>query len=38
MAQLDLSSIGRLRLVVDGRNTGQAVAVEAFMVTADSIG
>ena len=38
VAQLDLSSIGRLRLVVDGRNTGQAVAVEAFMVTADSIG
>lgn len=38
VAQIDLSAIGRLRLVADGRNTGQAVAVEAHMVTADSIG
>jgi hypothetical protein len=37
-AQLDLTAVGRLRLVVDGRNTGQAVAVEAHMVTGDSIG
>jgi hypothetical protein len=37
-AQLDLSSVGRLRLVVDACDTGQAVAVEALMVTADSIG
>lgn len=36
--QLDLSAVGRLRLVADGSNTGQAVAVEAHMVTADSIG
>jgi hypothetical protein len=37
-AQLDLTAVGRLRLVADGRNTGQAVAVEAHMVTGDSIG
>lgn len=36
--QLDLTAVGRIRLVVDGRNTGQAVAVEAYLVTADSIG
>jgi hypothetical protein len=36
-ASIDLSAVGRLRLVADGRNTGQAVAVEATMVTADSI-
>jgi len=35
--QVDLSAIGRLRLVADGSGTGQAVAVEALMVTADSI-
>lgn len=38
VAQLDLTAIGRIRLVADGRNTGQAVAVEAHMVTGDSIG
>lgn len=38
VAHIDLSAIVRLRLVADGRNTGQAVAVEAHMVTADSIG
>jgi hypothetical protein len=38
VAQLDLSSVGRLRLVVDAKNTGVAVAVKATMVTADSIG
>jgi len=38
VAQLDLTAIGRIRVVADGRNTGQAVAVEAFMITGDSIG
>ena len=38
VAQLDLSAIGRIRLVADGRNTGQAVAVEAHLVTGDAIG
>jgi hypothetical protein len=38
VAQLDLTAIGRIRIVADGRNTGQAVAAEAFMVTGDSIG
>jgi len=38
VASLDLTAVGRIRLVVDGRNTGQAVAVEAHIVTADSIG
>lgn len=37
-AQLDLTAIGRLRVVVNANNTGQAVAVEVFMVTGDSIG
>lgn len=37
MGQVDLMAIGRLRLVADGRNTGQAVAVEAYLITADSI-
>jgi len=37
-AQIDLTAVGRIRLVADGRNTGQAVAVEAHMVTGDSIG
>jgi len=38
VAQLDLTSIGRIRLVADCSGTGQAVAVEAHMVTGDSIG
>jgi hypothetical protein len=38
VAQIDLTAVGRIRLVCDGRNTGQAVAVQAFMVTGDSIG
>lgn len=38
VAQLDLTAVGRLRLVADGSGTGQAVAVEAHMVTGDSIG
>lgn len=38
VAQLDLTAISRLRLVVDADNTGQAVAVEAHMVSGDSIG
>jgi hypothetical protein len=37
-AQLDLTAVGRIRLVADGRNTGYAVAVQAYMVTGDSIG
>lgn len=37
IAQFDLSAVGRIRFVVDARNSGQAVAVEAFMVTGDSI-
>lgn len=36
-AQLDLTAIGRLRVVVNAYNTGVAVAAEAFMVTGDSI-
>lgn len=35
---LDLTAITRLRLVADGSGTGQAVAVEAHMVTYDSLG
>lgn len=38
VAQIDLTAIGRIRVVADGRNTGQAVAVEVYMVTGDSIG
>lgn len=36
-AQIDLSTVTRLRLVADCSGTGQAVAVEAQLVTADSI-
>src|SRR6266478_1194699 len=36
--QLDLTAIDQIRVVVNANNTGQAVAVEAFMVTGDSIG
>jgi hypothetical protein len=36
--QFDLTAIKRLRLVVDGSQFTQAFAVEAFMVTGDSIG
>lgn len=35
---LNLRAIGRIRLVVDNTGTGQAIAVEADMVTADSFG
>lgn len=35
---IDLTAVSRIRLVANGNNTGQAVAVEAFMTTADSIG
>ena len=38
VAQIDLTAIGRLRLVANGASTGQAVAVEALIVTGDSIG
>ena len=36
--QFDLSSIGRIRLVADGSAFTQAFAIEAHIVTADSIG
>ena len=36
--QFDITSITRIRVVADGHNTGQAVAIEAYMVTGDSIG
>lgn len=35
--QLDLTAVGRIRFVADGKGTGQAVAVEAHIVTADSL-
>ncbi len=38
VAQIDLTAITRIRVVADGRNTGQAVAIEVFAVTGDSIG
>lgn len=38
VAQLDLTAVKRLRLVVDGSLFTQAFAVEAHMVTGDSIG
>lgn len=37
VAQVDLTSIGRIRLVVDASNTGRSIVVEGFMVTGDSI-
>ncbi len=37
-AQIDCTAVGRLRLVVDGSGTGQAIAVEAELVSADTIG
>lgn len=37
-AQIDCSAITRVRVVVDGSGTGQAVAVEGEYVTSDSIG
>lgn len=37
-AQLDLTAVSRIRLVADGSGTGQEIAVDAFMVTGDSIG
>jgi hypothetical protein len=38
VAQLDLTAVGRIRLEIDTLSVGQAVNVEAFMVTCDSIG
>lgn len=38
LAQVDLSAATRLRVVVNGNNTGQAVAHEIEMITLDSIG
>jgi hypothetical protein len=37
VAQLDLTAIGRIRLVADGSGGGRTFAVEAYMVTGDSI-
>ncbi len=37
-AQLDLTAIGRIRVVYDASNSGQATAIEVIMVTGDSIG
>lgn len=37
VAQLDLTSIGRIRVVADNANSGQTIAVEAKMVTGDSL-
>lgn len=34
---VDLTSVGRIRLVADGSGTGRAVAVEAIIVTGDAI-
>jgi hypothetical protein len=36
LARIDVAAIKRMRLVVDNTGTGQAIAVEADMVTADS--
>jgi hypothetical protein len=38
LAQVDLTAIKHLRIVVNNSQTGQAVAVEAFAITGDSIG
>lgn len=35
--QLDLLAVGRLRVVVNNSGTGQAIAIEAHMVTADAV-
>ncbi len=37
-ALVDCTAVGRLRVVVDASGTGQAVAVESTLVSADSIG
>jgi hypothetical protein len=37
-AQLDLTAVGRIRLVADASSTGKTIVVEAFMVTGDTIG
>lgn len=36
-AQIDLLAIGRVRVVANGDNTGQATAIEVWAVTCDSI-
>jgi len=36
-AQIDLTAIGRIRLVADASNTNRETYVEAFMVTGDNI-
>lgn len=38
VAQLDLSALSRIRIVADGSSFTQAFAIEADMITADSIG
>ncbi|MFZ2641001.1 MAG: hypothetical protein WA117_08415 [Verrucomicrobiia bacterium] len=37
VAQLDLTAIGRIRVVADNANSGQPIAVEVQMVTGDSL-
>lgn len=37
IAQLDLTAVGRIKVEIDTIGTGQAVNVEAFMVTCDSV-
>ena len=37
VAQLDLGPYKRLRVVADGSGTGQAIAVDAFASTLDSV-
>jgi len=36
-AQLDLTAIGRIRLVADGSGTGRATVIQGLMTTGDSI-
>lgn len=38
VAQVDLTAIGRIRMVADASNTGRNVVVQAHMVTGDTIG
>jgi len=38
VAQLDLTAITRIRLVVDNTSTANAIAVESHVITGDSLG
>src|SRR5258708_7211857 len=37
VASLDFTAVGRIRVVVNANNTGQAIAIEVELVTGDSI-